>query len=218
MKIWNTYKHKVNHIVLDEAIVELMVDTFDIAKSKIHVFPHPCIFVPNYLKVNVTKTKILCISNSNDAKQVFDLIEYEKNTGVFEKNNIEFIVRKKDGIGNLKINSIKVIDGYLSDDEYNKLNAECDIVFMPFPLDYKFRCSGTLIDALAAGKKVISSEVLEAKAYEQLFPEMCKTYSDVKNICDIINDFQANNLDEVKRRFFEYQKETKLKGIRSIGE
>ena len=87
---------------------------------------------------------------------------------------------------------------------------------MPFPLHYKFRCSGTLIDALAAGNKIISSEILESQFYEQLFPEICKTYGDVNTLGRKILELKELDSGNAKKRFVEYQDRKRSIGISSI--
>lgn len=217
-KIWRAYKDIVNHIILDDSIVEPVSENYNISKEKIHVFPWP--YIPgNYsLKTTRDKVKVLGISNSNDAEQLSELVAYERKTGILEQNNIELIIRKKEGINTTGLKSIIEIDGYLSNDEYDQLYKECDIVLMPFPLNFEFRCSGTLIDALSAGKKVISSEILESKAYEKLFPEICRTYNDVRMLCDKVKELKDTNLEGAVKRFFEYQESSKFNGIKSIEE
>lgn len=217
-KLWNLYKDKVDHIVLDESIVVPVSENYNIPKDKIHVFPWPYTLDSLCLKNNVDKVMVLGISNSNDAKQLAELVDYERETGVLEQNNIELIIRKKEGLNIAGINSIREIGGYLSDDEFYQLYKECDIVLMPFPLNFEFRCSGTLIDALSAGKKVISSEILESKAYEKLFPEICKTYKDIKMLCDKVKELKETDLEGAIKRFFEYQESGKNNGIKSIEE
>lgn len=216
IRMWNSYKNEVNHILLDESIVVPVSENYDISKEKIHVFPWPYISDNYSQKRNKDKVKVLGISNSNDVKQLSDLVDYERKTGILEQNNIELIIRKMEGINTTGLKSIIEIEGYLSNDEYNHLYKECDIVLMPFPLNFEFRCSGTLIDALSAGKRVISSEILESKVYENLFPEICKTYKNVKMICDKVNELKETDLEGAIKRFFEYQESSKFNGIKSI--
>lgn len=219
-EIWNRYKNLVNHIVLDESIAVEMSKRFNINRKRIFIFPHPCIFndKKNVKKNESGKIKVLAISNSNDVRQVNELIESERKFKYFEKSSIEIILREKEGINIDGLTAFKCIKGFLTDEEYMRLNENSDIVWMPFPLDYKYRCSGTLIDAIAAGKKVISSEVLESLAYEKKFPELCKTYSNVNTIYKLINELKMKDSVTSMKSFIDYQNTIRLNGIESIGD
>lgn len=216
-KIWNLYKDKVHHILLDESIVKMVSEEFSLDIDKIHVYPHPCVFKENYKKEEQSsKIEVLCISQSNDVYQIQELIDYEKESYFLKKNNIQIVIRNNSNWDASGLDGFKTIDGYLSSDEYNQLNKECDIVLMPFPLQYRYRCSGTLIDALAAGKKVISSSVPESVVYSELYPELCRTYSSIHEIGNLILKLNDGNNEKIRGNFFEHQKEMKKIGISDI--
>lgn len=214
-RLWDSYKLKVNHILLDKSIVEITSNDFSIPSDKIYVFPHPCMFERILIEKkneNTGEIKVLCISQSNDANQMKELVEYERKTRFFEKNNIKLVIRYNESLLVDGLTGFVVIKGFLPEPDYKRLNEECDIVLMLFPLEYRYRCSGTLIDALAAGKKVISSAVPESIFYARTYPALCRTYNKVEDIGKIILDIiKDNGINSDRQHFFEDQKEMSKK-------
>lgn len=202
-KLWSIYKDEVNHILLDEAIIDGVSQQFMIKKNKLFFFPIPLIENAKLLKeTENNKIKVLCISGSNDKKQLKDFVRYYGE--VLKENNIELII-KKDFINLESENdAIVMVNNYLSDDEYNKIYREIDIVLMLFPKDYKYRCSGTIIDAFSYNKKVISSPILEAVSYKKKFPDICTTYNSLDEIIDLIlemNELPKDGFDKFKSEY-----------------
>lgn len=218
-RIWEHYKLQTNHILLDDAIVDITAKDFSIPKDKICVFPHPCIFDSKKIEKTTLKSnmiKVLCISQSNDPKQMQELVNSERETKFFENNNIKVVIRYNDLWKANDLKGFEIINGFLPEVDYNRLNEECDIVLMPFPLEYRYRCSGTLIDALAAGKKVVSSFFAESQSYSTRFGKICRTYTSIKEIGSIV--LELNTLDDGKslQEFGQYQKLLRERGIGEI--
>ena len=215
--IWDTYKNDVNHILLDDSIKYVAADCLSIDKKKIHTFPHPYMYVKEKKQNSDDDLiRVLSISQSNDVIQMKKLVEYEQETGFLRKNNIQIIIRHNDKVDTSNLKAFYEINGFLSIDEYIRLNNMADIVFMPFPLNYKIRCSGTLIDALSARKKVISSNIIESAAYAKMFPSICKIYD---NVSQVGHQILALNMEKNKNdynKFIKYQDEMKVIGVHEI--
>lgn len=218
-KMWNEYKDKVHHILLDDSIADLASDYFDIKKNQIHILPHPISNDKvNAIKKNRDKDiiRVLAISQSNDINQMQNIVDFERKTRFFENNKIQIIIRNYNDIDVSGLMAFRVINGFMPIKEYVRLNEMADIILMPFPLDYKFRCSGTLIDALSARKKVISSNIIESAAYAKKFPSICKIYDDVSLIGKQILELYCENDIAVYNDFVNYQEYMKNKGIAEI--
>ncbi|MCQ5146253.1 hypothetical protein [Enterocloster bolteae] len=219
MKIWNIYKNSVHHILLDSSIKNATSRYFNLDKKLIHIFPHPVksIYIEKAQKSkNNLMIKVLCISNSNDKIQICRLIEEEKNTKFFELNSIKIIIRKSEEVNIIGVNSFSFVEKYLTEGEYDNIFRECDVVLMPYPLSFCYRCSGMLIDAIAAGKRVISSKIPEAIAYEKEYPSLCRTYADICEVGQIIVEIMKLNNKYELTRFLEKQKKLRLDGIKEI--
>lgn len=214
-KLWNLYKNKINHILLDESIVDTVSRKFNIDIKKIYVLPHPCKKQKSDRSSCLGKQVVLAISGSNDLEQLKQLIEYEKETHFLEKNNILIYIRGfSEDIS--EVNSFRSIDGYLTEEEYDTLYTNCSYVLMPFPERYRYRCSGTLIDALSAGKCVISSKLYESNTYAKIYPNICATYDSIVEIGDIIKKMSMANKDDEFVAFALNQKNISERGAASI--
>lgn len=186
--LFNLYKKKVKHILLDESIVESTMNGFDLDKNDIFVFPAP--MINNTLikekKFGSQNINVLCISRSNDTNQVMELIEFETKTHKLSQNQICVTLRDGEYKSTEHKSCFVSISGYLSDEEFNRLYSDTDFVLMPFPKDFEYRCSGTLVDALSMGKRVICSRMPETIYYEQKYPTLCYTYDTISCLPDII--------------------------------
>ena len=217
LKIWKKYGLRANHILLDDSIVQETHDKLGVDINKIAVFPHPLLKSSNDLShKNNNETIILCISNSNDITQLQDLANLEKKIHFFEHNNCEIIIRSEFNIDTDGTNCFKQINGYLSKEDYDDLYRKSNIVLMAFPTTYNMRCSGSLIDAMALGKKVVSSNIAESRQYANLFNNICRIYDNVDEIPNIVMDLKSTNCTEDFNDFRNYQIGIKEKGIKDI--
>lgn len=98
-----------------------------------------------------------------------------------------------------------VLNGYLSDNEYNRYINGAKYIFIPFPKNFCYRESGTLMDALSNGKKVIASNVKLVNEYSKLYPSICFFFN---TITDIMNVLMSSICDEhvLKGEFDNFKK------------
>ena len=216
-RLWEKYGLNVNHILLDESIITEAHNKLNIDNSKMMVFPHPLLQRNGKKNIgNHNKTKVLCISNSNEISQLKAIADLERVHHTFEQNDCEIIIREEFNINTEGTNCFKKIHGFLSEKNYDNLYSNSDIILMAFPTSYNMRCSGSLIDAMALGKKVISSNIAESKQYANMFHGICRTYESVDEIPNIIKEFRSNNGVGDLEDFYRYQTLVKEKGIKKI--
>lgn len=206
-KIWGIYKNKVNHIILNKKIAEMAVYDFSLNKENVYLFPLRGAARSGVDKTAIKKiqnVRILSISNSNEIRQLNLLLEWERKTKYFFRHNMKLIIRNSPELKVEDLKCVELIDGYLSNKEYEELYISCDMVLMLFPKSYKYRCSGTLVDALSYGKKVISSNISEAKFYEEEYPSLCKTFNNIEDIGDIAVELMSIQSTDDFDRFVTY--------------
>lgn len=197
--LFNKYKKKINHIVLEKFIKEFLVTGHNIDENKVFMIPHPL----NRIKEDVIKEyDMVGISNSNDESIINSFVEEENSTGFFKDNNLKVMLRSK--LQTYDDGYLTVIRGYLEDETYYKYVTSAKTLLVPFPLSFQYRMSGTVIDAFSNNTKVVGSGIPLLKQYEKEYPELCCTFDSTNEIfAFLLNDFEGKELieqfDEFKR-------------------
>ena len=179
--IFGIYSKKVNHIVFADFIADYLESEYNIPKDRIISLPHP---------LNITEHDDLklydCvgISNSNDESWIEKLIELEKKEGVLSSSGNTVILRSK--IHEYRNKGLIVIKGYLSDEDYYQYINHARSIFLPFPTDFRYRMSGSIVDAFSSKSKVIGSRIPLFMAFEHKYPAICKTVVDVNEFIEVI--------------------------------
>jgi hypothetical protein len=190
------YMNHVEHIVFEDFIKERLVNDFDIASEKVHVLPHHLTQLAT-LKENKNTYDCVGLSNSNDEKIIAKIIEKEKEKSIFKKSGCNVVLKSKNyeyDNGNLK-----VIKGFLEKSKYEEYINNSRSVYMPFPSNFKYRMSGTLIDAFSNNKVVYGSNILVMQNFSKRYPEICKIVNTVDDFFDLItNDRFRSNYEPIK--------------------
>ena len=218
-KVFNLYKNKVKHIVLEPCIRENVVKEYSIPKDNIFVFPVPLLNKTNELKSEKTYGSdsriVLAISNSNDENFVDEICEYEKKHRYFSDNNYKLIIRTRRERDSIE--SIRYITSFISTEEYNSLYENAYIVLMPFPTTYVNRSSGTIIDAISMRKRVLCSRILLTEDYALNYPNICKLYDSVEDVVKMIGQFSSEyDLEQCKKCLSLHDTNYQLECIRMI--
>lgn len=205
-------KSNMNHIVLDEFIGEKLITAYKIKKEKIFCWPHP---IYELREPKVRKYDCVGISQSNDEKIIGAIIADEEQYEKIKKSNLKVVLRSKKY--HYDNGYLKVINGWLSDEEYQDYldNAKC--VLIPFPVGtFQYRPSGTVIDAFSRKISVLGSDIELIKKYSQTYSQICKIFhlstfaEDVMDICrsgtetldfDRFLEFHSN--DNIKKAMVE---------------
>lgn len=197
--LFNFFGRKINHIVFEEFISEYLSKTFKVDPRKIFVVPHP---MNQMFDKNPIKYDCVAISNSNDEKWVKDLINYEKETQILSKNNLKVILRSKEYEFNN--GALIVIKGYLEDEQYYDYICSAKYIFMAFPESFKYRMSGTIVDALSNSIPVIGSDIPLIRSYENEYKGIVFCAKKPKDLVDILlnsnNTFYENQFAQFKEK------------------
>ena len=109
---------------------------------------------------------------------------------------------------------LKVIVGYLNDDEYYSLIIRSQAVIMPFPDTFENRSSGTLVDALSNNIRIYGTDIPVVASYSHKYPLICQKFSDIDELIELIShqkdivnlnsfaDFQKEHSSENITRLF----------------
>lgn len=208
---FSLYAKKINHIVFEKFIVEYLRDKFNIDESRLIVLPHQC-NRPEIKTATTDKIKYRCVglSGSNDESFIKSLIDLQKKKNII-KNKYTIIL--KSSIYEYNDGKLCVYKNYLSDDDYNYLMYNCQIVCLPFSKTFKYRTSGSLNDAIANKKIIVGSNILLLQHYSKLMPQNCYIYDTVedciklldKDFCKDLNSFDnyisAHSTKKIKEIF-----------------
>lgn len=184
---FNTYANKINHVVLEDFIGEYLKKEFNLKEESVFVLPHP-------LNSNICNEEKIydCvgISNSNDDTWIREIIHLEKETNQFKNNGCKVVLRSSsysfdDGY-------LSVINGWLSDNEYNKYINTARCIFLPFPNTFRYRMSGSVVDAFSNHTVVIGSGIPLFNYYATVYKNICKVVNSSKEFCKIIIEMKDN--------------------------
>lgn len=190
--IFRIYSKQVNHIVFADFIADYLENEYNIAKDKIISLPHP---------LNITEHDdfklfdCVGISNSNDERWIETLIELEEKYSLLSNSGKTVILRSK--IHEYKNKGLIVFKGYLTDEDYYHYINHARSIFLPFPTNFRYRMSGSIVDAFSSKSKVIGSRIPLFKAFEHKYPAICRTVVDAKEFVEIIaTGWNVPNINE----------------------
>lgn len=188
------FKHRFKHIVQCGFMAKYLQNNYAI--NNVLVWPHP---------LNPVQKKAVCdidcvgISNSNDEGTIESILLLEKETQVFRNKNIKVLLRSKvyaydDGY-------LKIINGRLSNDEYNDYINRAKFILIPFSNGYKMRMSGTLVDALTNKKTVIATNIPLIMESSKKYPDVVKVFN-ISTFADTIS--VLNNNETINKQFEDF--------------
>lgn len=191
--IFNFYSRKVNHIVLEGFIGDFIEKEFSIPRNKINLLPHPlnsneCSSYKDYDCVG--------ISNSNDDEWIKKIIDIEINEELFAKNQCKVVLRSTkysydDGW-------LCVFNGWLDDKKYNDYINRAKRIFLPYPQTFRYRMSGSVVDAFSNHTSVIGSDIPLFLYYSDKYGDICQIVRKPEDLFDVVlkeidNDQAANS-------------------------
>jgi len=191
------YVNKFNHIVFEEFIRDYLIKKYRLIKDRILVLPHP--LYKNSIENKSPKYECVGISNSNDENFIKEIILIEKKNKVLKENKIHVILRSKNQT--FDNGYLKVITGYLEQRDYNYLINNTRSIFMPFPQSFKYRMSGTLIDALSNGKILLGTDVPLLNLYKKRYPHICNVVKSPDEFINEVIKISNFDFDNIKQEF-----------------
>lgn len=160
------YKNRVCHVVFEDYFAKRLCE-LGVERNRVFVVPHPV--VPSIEPLQSLEYDCIGLCNSNDECFIDSVIcEMEKCPSL----NLNIVLRtkkerpKSNGI-------IHFVQGFISDDDYRLYFLKTRYVFVPLPKTYKYRLSGSIYDALAKGKMVITTSYSHYSELDSHYPGLC---------------------------------------------
>lgn len=202
-KSFNFYMNGVKHVVFEEFIKEKLVRDYGISNSDVFLLPHQLNVNDEGSSDEPVLYDCVGLSNSNDENIISELIEKEKEESIFKKNDLKIVLKSSEV--SFDNGALKVIKGFLPVEEYNNYFNQTKSVFMPFPSQFQYRMSGTLVDALSNNKRVISSDIALMQYYKDAYPNICYIFKDgdelVRNLlCNIEDNRYLEEFDRFRSK------------------
>lgn len=195
------YMRKVEYIVFEEFIKKYLVETFRLNEKRIHVLPHQ--LNENLTKINKIIYSCVGLSNSNDEKLVSEIIDIEKREELLRKAGSKVVLKSK--CMEFDNGFLRVIKGYLSNGQYNDYINNSQCIYMPFPSSFRYRMSGTLVDALSNNKMIFGSNIPLIHYFASQYPDVCKIINSAEeffhhtlNTKSTLTDEQIKNFEQFK--------------------
>ncbi len=199
-KIFNMYKNKVKHIVFEQYMKEHLIANIGIDPGRVFVIPHP-LNDNTQTKTKEIEYKCVGLSNSNNEEFIANIIKHEQKEQIFKKNSKRVVLKSKEK--EFDNGYLKVIKGFLDKNIYDEYinNAEC--ILIPFPENFTYRMSGTLIDAFSNNKIVLGNNIPIINEYARRYPNICKIF---ENEAEMINKICFMKSEEnLENKFNEFK-------------
>lgn len=171
--IFNSYKNKVKHVVFEQYMKEYLIGNVGVEADRIFVLPHP---LNSNFKKKSKKFEYRCagLSNSNDEELINKLIKYEQEQQIFKKNSQRVVLKSKER--EFDDGYLKVIKGFLDKDIYDDYINKAECILVPFSQKFRYRMSGTLVDAFSNNKTVLGNNIPIIEMYAKKYPHICKVF------------------------------------------
>lgn len=214
VKFWffKKYMREVNHIVFEDFIKEYLVEKCELEEKSIHVLPHQ--LNRNSTEGYAKKYTCVGLSSSNDENIISEIIDIEKKEELLKRSGRKVILKSK--YIEFDNGFLKVVKGYLDNDQYTKYINNSFCIYMPFPTTFRYRMSGTLVDALSNNKILIGNNIPIIQWYASKYSEVCKIVNSAEDFFKCILSLEMTVKDQQVKDFKRFQvdhSEEKIKAI-----
>ncbi len=169
--LFSIYKKKIGHLVLSGFMAKRLIDHYNINPNQVSVLVHPMNLVHNGGPLFYD---CVGLSNSNDDNMIHQIIEREKKEGIAKKLGLHIVLKStKEEFDD---ENLKVITGFIDQNSYDGYISGAKSLFMPFPSYFRYRMSGTLVDALSNEKPVITSRIKLTEEVKKAYPKSICMY------------------------------------------
>lgn len=186
--LFKTYSNKVHHIVFSKSIAQYLVDEMGVKKELVHELPHPILLPLNAYNETAndlsSPKRWIGLGYGNDESLIERIIEFEKAHKILYQNNIQLILRWSRPEYNSE--SIRIINGHLSKDEYTRLYEESSGVLLLYPLSYVNRFSGAIMDGMACNKQIIGTDIPVVREFANEYKSYCSYFKDIRELFGLL--------------------------------
>lgn len=207
---FNICKNDVNHFILEPFILEALKDYLHVKEQNIFCYPHP---LPPKLSMTENRISLVGLSQSNDEEIIKNIITREEREKFLKENNLCVVLKSKEY--SYDDGYLKVIKGWINKTEYDYLigNAEC--IFVPFPENFRFRVSATIMEAIVNKKSIIATSIPLTEYYFSRYPLIGKTFNiDTleKDLIELKKNSRCNN-EDMERFKYDHCNDSRIKAL-----
>lgn len=185
--LFNIYKNKVFHFVYEQFFGEHLSQDLNVKKQRIFTIPHPV------KRIDTNKDEKIvfdCVGLCNSNSEIF-IKQCLDNEKLFAEKNYTIVLRSKEKA--IKVNNISIIKGFMEYEKYCKYLDRAKTVLIPLPDNYIYRLSGSIYDALARKKIVLTNSRFYVEAYGKRYPGLCYYVESIKDLLSFLD-----NLNDAK--------------------
>lgn len=199
--LFSLYAKTVHHVIYENFIGNSLMKHYQIPKKNIHILPHP---MSSVIVSEKARYDYVGISTSNDEEWVKAMIEEEEKTGILKRKGVSVVLRSSelqydDG-------ALKVFSGWLSREEYYDYATGGKCMILPFPMDFCYRMSGSLCDALSNNIRVVGSRIPLFCKYEKRYPHICRTGIEMENLIRLKEEWLDNDSALAEKEFEKFER------------
>ena len=198
---FNKYKNKVNHIVLEEIYGKHLKEKYGV--NNIHVVHHIALSEKREVSKErkFTKPLILGISSNNDENMIAEIIKEQKEKKFLNNKNVFLYLRSKKYV--YEDEFLKIGYSFLTPEEYEELYNEAVAIIAVVPSTFHDRISGPVMDAIANGKVVFTSNENVISIFGERAPSMFRYFENMEEFSDILNEkewkVKASELENIQK-------------------
>ena len=189
---FDSFKNEVAHIVYEEQFKKFL--QVEQKVNNVYVVPYIGYVRGSPLRDSVGQKRFfLGISSNNDDIIVDDIINLQRSSGFLTKTNSFVYIRSKKR--SYKDDNLFVGYEYLEPEAYDKLFRDAYGVLALVPNSFVNRLSGPLMDALIAGKRIVTSNKSIYNIHGRECPSMFRYISSAADLANIL-EMKSWSIDE----------------------
>lgn len=199
--LFKSYVKSVNLVVFENFIKDYLLENFKLNSERVFILPHQL----NQNSINECKKKYHCVglSFSNDEDVIAEIIDIEKREDLLKKQGCKVILKSK--ISEFDNGFLKVFKGYLDNEKFNEYIDNSISIYMPFSSSFRYRMSGTLMDALSNDKILLGSNIPIINYYSSKYPSVCIVINSVEDFFTHVCTIKDDSRDELIKDFEQFR-------------
>ncbi len=194
-QLFRIRKNRYYHCSLEPFIADSLVIDFDVDDNRVLCWRYP---VSDRTMKKERDLDCVGISGSNDETFIQALINKEIEKKVVKNEGLRVVLKSKEY--EFDDGYLKVIKGWLKEDEYDDYYSRARSVLVPFPKTFINRISSTVCDAISRKIPVIGTDIPLMRYYTQKYSN-CFSIVSIESFCSSVKRIGSKN--EIQDKEFE---------------
>ena len=212
---YSVYKNCVNHLVYEPYFKDYLCQEVGVREDKVFVMPHM-----NYAADNIaTNCQITCmdydcvsLSGSVDESVIEEIVRYEEKHHFFATHKIKCFIKSK--LNQYESEYLTVKGGFIETKDYERMYHNSKVILIPFPLTYKYRMSGCVVDSFSHHKPVVSTNFMLAKYYHNKYGNIISPCNNTRDMLEAIK-YYINKSKIAPSDFIAFENDHGYKAVKS---